>query len=408
MSEITKPPTKPSKSKGTEPVEVDALPNGPQGVLQASDPSHKKKWEISRILLSFLLVFVLPSLVSTWYYLAVASDRYASGASFVVRGLTAGGSPDLFSSFTGMASAGSTTSDSYVIRRFLQSPDLVMELETNLGLRKHYSDVSVDWLSRFDDAETFEKFVEYWQQRITTTYDNSTQIVTFEAQAFTPVVARQLADAILDRTSELVNELSEKARQDSVQFAASEVERSEERLRVVQLAIREFRSSRGSVDPALNSQLDAQLIASLESQLVEVSARIATFGNEASVDAPVLRQLLLQQRALTDQINQRREAVGGNNTAGISTADALAEFEALQIEQTFAQQRYASALSSLENARMDADRQQRYLAVFSHPITAEEAIYPERLRNVFLCLAAFMALWVIGTLVTLAVRDHLR
>jgi len=384
--------------------------DGPQGIIQNSAPKPETKHRFHRLMISLLLAFVIPSLLGIGYYTFIASDRFAAGASFVIRGLDTGGSTDFVSSFTGMVSGGSTASDGHVVRKFLESPDLLQQLDIALDLRAHYSTPVIDRLSRFNNEQSFEEFADYWQWRIQTTYDSTTGIVTFEVQTFDAATAKKAADMILDRVDYLVNFLSEQARRDSVKFTISEVERSEARLLAAQSAIREFRSKSGSIDPKLNSQLDTQLIAALEAQLANLQSRIAAMSSEVSPEAPMLRQLRLQSSALKDQIQLRRSAVGGNKNSpkDSSTADKLAEFESLQIEQTFAQQRYASALTSLENSRMDADRQQRYLGIFSRPITPEEAIYPQRLRNVLLCIAGFFALWAIGALLTLAVRDHMR
>jgi capsule polysaccharide export protein KpsE/RkpR len=42
------------------------------------------------LLLSFLFFFMMPSSAVIYYYATIASDRYAAGASFVVRGLEGG------------------------------------------------------------------------------------------------------------------------------------------------------------------------------------------------------------------------------------------------------------------------------------------------------------------------------
>ncbi len=159
---------------------------GPQGVLQRSSIEPKAKNSHFYLLISFFIVFLIPSIICVSYYSFVASDRYAAGAGFVVRGLKNSGPSDLISSFTGLTSAGSTTSDSYVIKKFIESPDLVRELDEELDLRAHYSNPSIDWVSRFNNQLSFEEFVEYWKWRSTTTYDSSTGIVSFEVQAFDP------------------------------------------------------------------------------------------------------------------------------------------------------------------------------------------------------------------------------
>jgi|GEM_PF-2736007 len=126
--------------------------------------------------------------------------RRTTGASFVVRGFDGGGGGDLVSSFTGLTSSGSTTADSYIIRRYLHSGDLLLLLESQgtLSLQEHYSDPAIDLISRFNSKRPFEEFVDYWSRRILTTYDSTTGILTFEVQAFDADTTLVLANAILE------------------------------------------------------------------------------------------------------------------------------------------------------------------------------------------------------------------
>lgn len=409
MADEVKKPVEPTKAPSAEPKKGKPA-EGPSGVRTSPQTTTSRKKRRGLLAMSFIILCLVPSALATWYYSSVASDRYVASASFVVRGLDSGGGggADLVSSFTGLTSSGSTTSDSYIIRRYLESADLIRELETELQIREHYSDENIDLISRFDGTQPFEELVIYWQRRITTTYDSTTGIITFEVQGFDPDFTLGLAGRVLDAADALVNRLSESARRDSVQFATIEVERAEERLLLAQQGIRKFRSERGAVNPTVNAQLDAELIGALETQLSDIQARMSALSVQVDGDTPVLRQLGRQATALQAQIAEKRAAIGAQQGGtGSATADALAEFEALQLEQTFSQQRYASALSSLENARMDADRQQRYLAIFALPFQPEEAVYPLSLRNVILIILGSFALWAISTLVSYAVRDHI-
>lgn len=384
--------------------------DGPTGVMQAppkSSPLKNKRWGL---ILSFLFLFALPVGLGGAYFGYFASDRYAAGASFVIRGLEGGGTPDFVTSFTGLSPSGSTTSDSYVVRNFLESADLLRQLDAELDLRGHYSQEFIDPIARFRPDSTFEELVDYWQWRINTTYDSTTGIVTFEVQAFDAKMAERLAQLALAAADRLVNELSETARQDSVQFAAREVERAEERVRNVRLQLVDFRAERGAVDPMVNAQLDAELMASLETKLVDIQARINALSGSVDADSPMLVQLNRQASALEEQIRQRRALIGhaGGPDSLENTAEALAAYEGLLIEQNFAQQSYASAMVSLETARIDADRQQRYLGVFARPFVPNEPAYPVRVRNFFLVMIAAFALWAISTLIAYTIRDHMR
>ncbi|MEC8196237.1 MAG: lipopolysaccharide biosynthesis protein [Pseudomonadota bacterium] len=383
---------------------------GPTGVMQEppkTSPLKNKRWGL---ILSFLCLFLIPVGLGGAYFGVLASDRYAAGASFVIRGLEGGGTPDFVTSFTGLSPSGSTTSDSYVVRNFLESADLLRQLDAELDLRGHYSQEHIDPIARFRPDSTFEELVEYWQWRINTTYDSTTGIVTFEVQAFDAEMAERLAQLALAAADRLVNELSEKARRDSVQFAAKEVERAEERVRNIRLQLVNFRAERGAVDPMVNAQLDAELMASLETKLVDIQARINALAGSVDADSPMLVQLNRQARALEGQIQQRRALIGqqGGQDSPENTAEALAAYEGLLIEQNFAQQSYASAMVSLETARMDADRQQRYLGVFARPFVPNEPAYPVRVRDFFLVMIAAFALWAISTLIAYTIRDHMR
>ena len=64
-------------------------------------------------------------------------------------------------------------------------------------------------------------------------------------------------------------------------------------------------------------------------------------------------------------------------------------------------------MTSLETARAEADRQQRYLALYSQPALPEAARYPDRVLTPLLTLVVLSLVWAVGTLVALSVRDHL-
>jgi len=207
-----------------------------------------------------------------------------------------------------------------------------------------------------------------------------------------------------------VNDLSANARSDALRFAREEVELQERRLRKALGAIRDFRASEQSVDPSASAALETQLIASLESRLIDVNARIAALRQTLDADAPSVNALRRNSEALEAQIVERRRAIGNNvlDDAGLSAVtQQLALYEELEVERSLAQQAYASALVSLEQARRDADRQQRYLAIHLRPQVAQSAEYPRSLRNLLVMGFAFIAAWGIGALITYSVRDHL-
>lgn len=381
--------------------------------LQAASSGIRPREKRRRILAaSYALCVLIPVLVGALYFTLLASDRYVSGAGFTVRGINASVGGDFIGAVTGLASTGSTTSDSYILLHFLKSRDLVERLEQELPFRAIYAESSgADFLSRLDPTLDIEHVVEYWDQRIHTAFDSTSGIITFQIEAFAPTDAQRLAASVLTHARELVNELSSQARQDSVAYAEAEVKRAETRLTKALGALRQFREGQNALDPAGAARIELELVGELEKQLAEVRARIATLKGSVDADSPSMRNLGRQADALDKQIKERRNAIG----TGDGTVDAqrtaltgqLAEYETLEVERNFAQQAYTSALASLEKARVEADRRQRYLAVYSSPAVPQYPLYPQRLLNCFLLFSGLSLIWGIGVLIVYSVRDHI-
>jgi capsular polysaccharide transport system permease protein len=116
-----------------------------------------------------------------------------------------------------------------------------------------------------------------------------------------------------------------------------------------------------------------------------------------------------QAEALEAQIAAERAGslAGAGGAPGARLTGQLASFETLETERGFAQQAYASAFSSLEKARIEAGRQQRYLAVYSAPAVPQYPAHPRRWMNSLLLLGGLCAAWGIGALIAYAVRDHM-
>lgn len=360
--------------------------------------------------LSFLFCVLLPVALVSLYYTVFATDRYAARTGFSIRGIDTGAGIDGLGAFTGLVSTGSTTSDSYIVLDYLRGRTLVEAVDARLDIKRAFSDTHIDAISRLPTNATAEEFVTHWGKRTKTQFDPTSGIIEFEVQSYSAEHAHHIAEAVLELTQSLVNDLSAKARQDALWFARQEVELQETRLRNAMLEIRDFRATEQSVDPTASAALDIELLANLDARLIDLNARIAAQRQTLDENAPSLVALQRSADALSAQIAERRATIGdqfleSSNTSTIS--ERLARYESLEVERALAEQAYTSALTSLEQARRDADRQQRYLAVHLHPQTAQQALYPKAFRNILLIAFALTATWGIATLVTYSVRDHL-
>ena len=74
---------------------------------------------------------------------------------------------------------------------------------------------------------------------------------------------------------------------------------------------------------------------------------------------------------------------------------------------TFAQKAYESSLESLEAARVEANRQSRYLEAFVRPILPDSPVYPNRPLSVMIVTLCALAAWLISMLIYASVKEHL-
>lgn len=364
---------------------------------------------------SFVLLVIVPIIASAIYFAFIASDRYAVEIKFAVRSPSGeSGGPDLSGLMGGMSSGGITTVDSYMVTDFLQSRDLIDKLEERVDLRRMFDRDGIDYFSRFSRDRPKEEFVKYLKWRINPYFDNSSQIITVEVQAFSAEDAQLLASEVLALSGELINEVSERARLDTVRSAEEEVRRNETLLREHRAKMAKFREDGQDVDPTRSVEAQQQLLGRLESELSEKQTELATLLEFLNTEAPRVKFLDSEIAALEKQVERQRARLGaGGDPAGAggdggeTLSQRVSSYEGLAVDLEFLQRAYVSSMTSLEAARLEADRQQRYLAAFVLPSLPEKAIYPYRFLNVVLiAVVAFMA-WSITVLFGAIIREHL-
>jgi capsular polysaccharide transport system permease protein len=364
-------------------------------------PKRQRRWGL---IASFALLFCAPVAATTTYFGYIASDRYASSAAFSIRSMDQSSSMDLFGGLTGMAASGSAVSDSYIAMSFLTSRSLVEKITNDVDLRALYSSDLADPIFRIDPNIPIEKLVDHWAKHLTANHDASSGIIEFEVDAYRPEDALLIAQRVLFHVDDLINELSDQSRHDALSAAKKETQLAEDRLAAVMKQLQAFRSENRDFDPAATAGAQISNVARMEAELSSIEARIAAATSKLDDDAPTVMALQRQADALITQITQERDFESGSVQA---QSEALSNYETLQIEKTFAQQAYASAMASLESARMNADAQQRYLATFQPPSKAEYAIYPRRITNALISMIIAFAVWSISSLIAYSVRDHM-
>lgn len=366
-------------------------------------PKARHGW----ILALFLLLVVAPLGGAAWYLYTYAADQYASTLAFSVRKEEGPSASELLGGITGLA-GGASSSDTDVLAEFIQSQELVSRIDDRLDLRNIYTKPESDPVFTLKADAAIEDLVAYWDRMITLFYDGAQGLIEVRVLAFEAQDAQDIAIAIYDESTEMINALTAIARDDATRFARDDLEVAIERLKAARTALTEFRSRTQIVDPTADIQGQMGLLNTLQAQLADSLIELDLLRETTRESDPRIRQTEQRIAVIEKRIDEERAkfGIGGGGSSDIAFADLMGQYESLIVDREFAEQAYLTALTNFDAAQAEAVRQSRYLAAHIQPTLAESAEYPR--REMILLALAFFGIAIYGTLMLIyySVKDR--
>jgi capsular polysaccharide transport system permease protein len=373
-------------------------------VVPAARPARLKRRHRMAVL-TLLLCVVLPALALAIYLYNFAADQYASTVGFTVRTEETGSAMEILGGLTSFSSASSSDTD--VLYKFIQSQELVRDMDATLDLRQIYRKPENDPVFALAPGASIEDLVAYWERMVRIYYDPGTGLMEIEARAFDPADAKAISSEIYARSTKMINTLSAVARNDTTRYASEELDTAVERLKVARQALTLFRNETQIVDPSADIQGQMGLLSSLNAQLATSLIDLDLLAETTRETDPRVEQTRRKIAVIENRISEEREKLGvGTNHNGRAYADLVGQFEALQVDLEFAEKAYVSALSAYDSAVAEARRQSRYLAAYIEPTLAETPLYPQRAIILMISAFALFGIWAISLLIYYSLRDR--
>ena len=360
---------------------------------------------MKRYKLVIFFVFI-PTFITFIYLSLFASSLYISHASFAIRSSDTSSSSGMDIASMFLKTSGTTGNDIYIINDYIQSLDLAQYIDSKLDLINHYSDHKYDIIFRLASKSTQDQFLRYWRWAVVPQLNVDTGIISLDVKAYTPEMAQKLSQAILSASEALVNAMNERARHDAVELAREEVSRAEERVRHAQSAMREFRDIHNLIDPKSTAAGLQELVTRLEAEATTLRTQISEAKSYMNAEAPLLKSLNQRLAAVEKQLGEEKLRVAGQSTVQGNLNSLVAEYEDLAIEAEFAQKQLVSAMTSLEQARIQQMAQSRYVVAYQQPTLPDESLYPRPFLFTFYVFAALLLLLGIVSLVWASIREH--
>ncbi|MGF6506739.1 chain-length determining protein [Paraburkholderia sp. 32] len=355
-----------------------------------------------KLIIRLMIIFAI---VSVPYWVLVASDRYVSQATVIIQRTDQINGPSV--AISALSAAGGTvnSADQLLLREYLLSQDMLDQLDAALDLRSHYSNWHRDPISRmwFKNGPE-EWFFQYWLNRIDVEYDDYSGVLRIQAQAYDAKTAKAIVALMVKLGEQHMNELGHQLAQSQVDFLQKQVTFAHDRFLDASRDVLNFQNEKGLAAPASTAGNMDTIIDRLEGQKTDLQTQIASLPANLSPNQPTVVMLKKNLAALEQQIALKRAELASPKSRTLNYT--VEEFQRLQMQVNFTQDLYKTALSSLEQGRMDAARKLKMVSILQSPTTPSYPMEPQRFYNVLITLLITLALIGVIKLLESIILDH--
>ena len=377
-------------------------------ILRIQQDIARRRRKKVALLFARLFIFVLvPTLFAGWYFYRVATPIYATHSEFIIQQAGAsgaqqqGGLGGLFSG-TGLA----TSQDSITVQGYLQSREAMLRLEADVGFRAHFQDVRIDELQRLAPDASTEDAYSVYRDFVRISYDPTEGLIRLEVMAADPDTAAAWATQLIAYAEEQVDQLTQRLRADQMREAQAGYDEAQANLAASQRRMIELQESFKVLSSETEVGLLTQQISALESQLTQ--ERLSLAQMEANQNPNEARMAPVKQRieTLEAEIATLRAKMTEGNAGETSLAEVQAQLMIAQADLETRQMLMTQALQSVETARVEANRQVRYLSVSVSPIPPDEPAYPRAFENTMVTLLIMLGIYLMVSMTAAILREQ--
>lgn len=293
-----------------------------------------------------------------------------------------------------------------MVQDYLTSREAMLRLDADHGYLEHFSDSSIDALQRLPGTASNEALYKHFKGNVTIGYDPTEGVIRMEVSALSPDMSRSFSEALIGFAEERVDQVTDRKRGDQMRGARESFEEAEAKMVAAQERVLSLQEQLGVLDPVSETSGVMGQINQFEVQLAEKKLQLQQLldnaqPNQARVagtegDIARLENLVADSRSqLTDK--------GGNES---SLASVGAQLRMAEVDLETRTMMMQETLQQMEAARIEANRQVRYLAVHVAPIPPDEPTYPRVFENTMIAFLVFGAIYLLCSVTVSILREQ--
>ncbi|WP_419654376.1 capsule biosynthesis protein [Campylobacter lanienae] len=372
-------------------------------ILRSIKDLKQHKERLNRLDSFKTVIYIMITVI--FYYTFIAADRYVSEVSLSVKS-TDGSSPISLSgieSLVGVAS--SSTEDIKLLQEYIKSFDMLQKLDEKINLRSLYEKQKLDLFFRIYSSTSKESYLKYYRDRIHILFDDTTGLLNVAVEGFSPEDARNISAAILEECERFINEISHNIAREQLRFAQGELESAKQKYKDAKNELLAFQNEYGVFDPQSLAKTKAGFITEIELQISKKETELNTMRSYLNDNAPEIVALKAELRAHKEQLEKEKRKVASNASQD-KLNDVVAQFEALYLNLSFAEDVYKTAITAVETTRIEIGRKAKQVVVIQSPYVPDSAAYPKKMYNIITIFVILTLIFGVVRLVRAIIDEH--
>ncbi|MFN3275516.1 MAG: capsule biosynthesis protein [Paracoccus sp. (in: a-proteobacteria)] len=368
------------------------------------DLARRRRKRIILLAARLLILVFLPTAVVSWYYTKIASPLYATISQFQIQSADGAAGGGLGGLLSGSGLAANT--DSVGVQSYLTSREAMMRLDADLGFTRAYQDPAMDPVRRLPPDATNEAAYRVFSNSVKIGYDPTEGVLNMEVIAPDPVLSQQFSLALISYAEEHVDRFTARLRADQMQGAIDSYQDAEAKMLAAQQRVQTLQVQLGVLDPVAEGSVVMGQVSNLEGQLTAKQLELGQILTNPSPVQSRVDALRGDIERLENQIVLTRLQLTEGNETRRSLAAISGELRVAEADMATRQELLAAAAAQMETARIEANKQVRYLSLSVAPVAPDEATYPKAFQNSLVALLIFMGLYLMLSLTASILREQ--
>ena len=403
-SQTNLPQTVPEKPKNLPGEHVPQT--GPLGLHEIEriqrDIVRRRRRNIMFLVARLAAFVFLPTLLCMFYFAFVATQSYATKSEFIVQQAEVSGGTGGLLGGTAMA----TSQDSILVQDYLTSRGALQRLDEEHGYRAHFSDPGIDSLQRIAPDASNEDLFAHYSKHVTVGYDPTEGVLRMEVSALSPEKSRIFSEALIGYAEERVDAITERKRNDQMEGANASFEDAESKMVEAQEKVLQLQEQLGVLDPKSETAGLMTQINTLEVQLVEKRLQLSQLMDNAQPNAARVSGVEGDIERLQQLIADLRSQMTNEGQSDTSLASITARLRMAEVDLETRTMMMQEALQQLEVARIEANRQVRFLSIGVTPVPPDEPTYPKVFENTLISFFIFGAIYLLVSVTIAILREQ--